>query len=205
MAFGLTCALLLQVVRDRSWGRALLVLTALVLIGRCTIFTLTRSGLLSLGAVLLGSGWLWWRAQGAARCLWALVGLGPTLGCVFGYRLVADGGSYSLRLTTQTPRNWYQANYQVPESLELETGQLHQIEVTISDTGLAAWDPTEVAPPALAYHWLDLESKEVFDFEGLRTFLSRSVKPGQGIVLQAQVRAPDILGRYLLAWGGTCC
>ena len=137
----------------------------------------------------------------AARCLGALVGLGLTLGRVFGYRLVADEGSYSLRLTTQTPRNWYQANYQVPESLELETGQLHQIEVTISDTGLAAWDPTEVTPPALAYHWLDLESKEVFDFEGLRTFLSRSVKPGQGIVLQAQVRAPDISGRYLLAWG----
>ena len=200
VTFGLTCALLLQAVRDRSWGLSFLILIALVSIGSCTIFTLTRSGLLSLGAVLLGSGLLWWRARGVSRCLWALVGLGLILGCVFGLRLLTDEGSFWLRLTTQTSQDWYQVDYQVPESLELVTGELQQIEVAISNTGLAAWDPKEAAPTTLAYHWLDPESKEVFDFEGLRTSLSRPVKPGQGIVLQAQVRAPAIPGRYLLAW-----
>ena len=200
VTFGLTCALLLQAVRDRSWGLSFLILIALVSIGSCTIFTLTRSGLLSLGAVLLGSGLLWWRARGVSRCLWALVGLGLILGCVFGLRLLTDEGSFWLRLTTQTSQDWYQVDYQVPESLELVTGELQQIEVAISNTGLAAWDPKEAAPTTLAYHWLVPESKEVFDFEGLRTSLSRPVKPGQGIVLQAQVRAPAIPGRYLLAW-----
>ena len=200
VTFGLTCALLLQAVRDRRWGLCLLTFIAQVLIGSCAIFTLTRSGLLSLGAVLLGTGLLWWRARGVSRCLWALVGLGLILGCVLALRLLTDEGSFWLRLTTETSQDWYRVGYQVPESLELVTGELHQIEVAISNTGLAAWDPTGAAPTRLAYHWLDPESKEVFDFEGLRTYLSGSVKPGQAIVLQAQVRAPAIPGRYLLAW-----
>ena len=200
VSFGLTLALLLQVVRDRSWGRALLIFTALVLIGSCTIFTLTRSGLVSLGVVLMGSAWLWWRGRGVLRSLWALLGVAWILGCVFGYRLLTDEGSYWLRLTTQTSQDWYQVDYQVPESLELRTGQVHQVEVAISNSGLAAWDPAEVAPTRLAYHWLDPESREVVEFEGLRTDLARPVKPGQDIALQAQVRAPAIPGRYLLAW-----
>ncbi len=198
--FGLTCALLLMTAQTRRWGLLGLVFAALVLIGNCIILSLTRSGLLSLGAVLLTLAFLWWRARRLDRGLAAIVGLSLALGSVFAYRVGSEPAAYWLRLTTQSLDNWYRAEYRVPEALELRPGQFEEVELIITNTGLAPWNPKETSPTRLSYHWLDPTTLRVPDFEGLRTDLPHKVEAGQAVSVEARVQAPYLPGQYLLVW-----
>ena len=200
VTFGLTCALLLLAAQSRRWGLLGLVFTALVLIGNCIILSLTRSGLLSMGVVLLAAGFMWWRARGLDRGLAAILGLSLVLGSVFGYRVWSEPGAYWLRLTTQGVHDWYRAEYFIPESLQLRPGQFEEVELTITNTGLATWNPEETSPVRLSYHWLDPTTLQVPDFEGLRTELPRTVEAGRTVSVGAQVQAPYLPGQYVLVW-----
>ena len=153
-----------------------------------------------MGAVLLALGFMWWRARGLDRGLAAILGLSLVLGSVFGYRAWSEPAAYRLRLTTQSPNDWYQAEYNVPESLELRPGQFEEVELILTNTGLASWDPEVTSPARLSYHWLDATTSQVSDFEGLRTELPHTVEAGRDVSVRAQVQAPYSSGEYLLAW-----
>jgi O-Antigen ligase len=105
-----------------------------------------------------------------------------------------------LRLTTEAQENWYRASFAVPERLELGTGELSTVKVTVTNTGLVTWQPADDPPFLFSYHWLDEGTDRVVLFDGLRTEFPSAVPPGTSITLDAFVEAPAWPGRYRLAW-----
>jgi hypothetical protein len=106
----------------------------------------------------------------------------------------------AVRLRTEGSQAWYGARYEVPATLDMQTGRLHRVPIRVSNTGWLAWDSSKVPAFALAYHWLRVESDEVVQFEGARTPFPNPVARGQTVTLDADVIAPGEPGAYILVW-----
>jgi hypothetical protein len=199
LVFGFAVGLLLLAVDRRRWWVAGALFIALGLMAEGIIVTLSRSGLVVMAGILALVGGLWVVRRGMNRGLWTIVALAAMVAGLLGYKLLNDSLLW-VRLTTENDELWYRAQYQVPDRLELRTGEVHLIEVTVTNTGQVTWKPGGEAPFHLAYHWLDAESDAVLIFEGLRTELPHAVRPGERVTLRARVQAPPQPGRYRLAW-----
>lgn len=199
LVFGFAVGLLLLAVDRRRWWTATALFIALGVMAEGIIVTLSRSGLVVMAGILALVGGLWVIRRGPDRGFWAIVALAAMVAGLLGYKLFNDS-LLRVRLTTENDELWYRAQYQVPTRLELRTGEIRSIEVTVINTGRVTWQPGGEAPFRLAYHWLDADSDEVLVFEGLRTELPRAVKPGERITLRARVQAPPQPGLYRLAW-----
>jgi len=87
----------------------------------------------------------------------------------------------------------------------LESSSQTAIPVSVTNTGSRAWNPSTIH---LSYHWLwivprEIASRSRWDMpyhEGIRTDLGSAVAPGQHLVLQGRVLAPDAPGLYWLQW-----
>ncbi|MDP9320315.1 MAG: N-acetylmuramoyl-L-alanine amidase [Chloroflexota bacterium] len=91
----------------------------------------------------------------------------------------------------------YRATYQVGGSPQLQIGQTITVPVTVTNTGLGVFPAAGATPVDLSYHWYDQTGKLVV-WEGLRTRLAADLRPGQAVLLQAQVQSPPDGGTYQL-------
>jgi O-antigen ligase len=133
----------------------------------------------------------------------ALVQRGPVPRICLG--LVAAGAvaftateqAFALRLSTEGVESWYGADY-APDQLHLS---LRPREVTVTpvrvtNRGRLAWTRHDLFH--LSYHWYHVGRRQLTD--GPRTRLPHDVRPGETVVLQAEVQAPEGAGQYLLLW-----
>ncbi len=92
----------------------------------------------------------------------------------------------------------YSAAYQVPLTPPtMGAGAAATIQVTVTNTGTATWNPSGANPVNLTYHWYDA-SGAVAVWDGDRTALGGEVPPGSARTLNAQVSAPSQTGPYQL-------
>lgn len=196
-AFGLW--ILLDPGRARSELCRRLAFAALVVIGAGIAVTLTRSGLLALGACLaLMAAVALARAPRPAPQLATLGALAAVLTVVV--VLSHSPEVLATRLRTEGSQAWYGARYDVPETLRLETGRTHVVPITITNTGRLTWDSGKTPAFTMSYHWLRAGSAAVIQFEGDRTPFPAPVGPGMRVTLPVSVTAPAAPGAYTLAW-----
>lgn len=100
----------------------------------------------------------------------------------------------------------YALIYDVPSAPGvLVPGQIYQVEVRLTNLGLAAWPGLDGAPQAgpqtvsILDRWLDLDGGLV-DAEPVLTPLPLTIEPSRTQSVQARVQAPAVAGRYHLAF-----
>ena len=77
--------------------------------------------------------------------------------------------SLRLRLTTEGQEAWYQAQFEAPERISLQTGSIVSLPVTVTNSGRSTWDSQGVVPFRVSYHWLLSNEDSIVSWEGLRT------------------------------------
>jgi hypothetical protein len=197
IAFVLGLWLLLEPSLRRPRLECTLAFVALVLIGSGIIATFTRAGLLAMAtALLLVAVFRLARVPRPRAGLGALTTLALALIVL---TFVAHSPELlAARLTTEGSDAWYGARYDTPRTLALQTGRVHRVPVTLSNTGRLTWDSTAEPAFTLSYHWL--RDGAVVTFEGQRTTFPTPVRPGQQVSLKADIIAPGEPGTYMLAW-----
>jgi hypothetical protein len=73
------------------------------------------------------------------------------------------------------------------------------VRVTVTNLGAETWPAFGRRPVRVAYHWLDADGG-VIEYDGIRSILPRDVGPGESIVVDSFLRAPELAGERVLAW-----
>lgn len=199
IAFALGLWLMLEPRSRRPGLERALAFIALATIGAGITATFTRAGLVGmLAALALVSG------LRLARMPRTDAGVG-SIGALTAVLVVIVFLSRSpellaTRLSTEGSQAWYGARYQVPATLRLETGRMHEIPVTIANTGRLTWDSDREPAFAMSYHWLRGGAEAVIQFDGQRTPFPSPVLPGKTVTLAVAVEAPAEPGTYTLVW-----
>ena len=105
-----------------------------------------------------------------------------------------------LRLTTEGQESWYRARIVAPPRLELATGSMSAVPITLTNTGRLPWDSQAMPPLLPSYHWLGADGDRFVTFEGERTPFREPVLPDSTVNVAVNVRAPRQPGRYRLEW-----
>ncbi|MCU1382151.1 MAG: hypothetical protein JWL71_848 [Acidobacteria bacterium] len=178
--------------------RTAIVFVALVVIADAIALTFTRAGLITMAASLLLVGGLrrWQHRGGRGTALVAALAAVILL-IVAGSR---SAESMWLRLTSEGQESWYGATVIAPPHLELATGQLARIPVTVTNTGRLPWDSHADPPMLLSYHWRPADGDRFVAFEGERTPFAAPVQPDATVTVAMRVRAPRQPGEYRLEW-----
>lgn len=79
---------------------------------------------------------------------------------------------------------------------EMNAGRKYTVLVTLQNTGVETWDK---ASYAVGYHWYYLDGTEAV-WDGAKSQLPTTVRPGEQAVVKAQVTAPPFDGQYYLMW-----
>src|SRR5205085_11338216 len=109
---------------------------------------------------------------------------------------------FDLRLVTESDADWYGAVYHAPASITAQQNQQVTIDIDVRNAGRITWNSAETHPFALGYRWLTDDGNGVLDIAPAEVQLSRDVRPGETIHLQAAVTVPDLpAGNYRLDWG----
>lgn len=173
-----------------------------------------RLGLALSVSALLSAGMLFTYSRGAlvAAGLGLLAGLvatrsrpvlarGPRL--AFLTLLVAaavfalSGEVFRLRLESEGTSTWYGARYEPEDTtLTLAPREVRRVRVRVTNAGRKAWARQDAFH--LSYHWYHPQRRTLQD--GGRTELPADVAPGASVLLEAEVVAPDLQGRYRLVW-----
>jgi hypothetical protein len=197
LVFALGVGLLLAAVDDRRRVAGISVFVALVAIGQGIVLTYTRAGWVVIGVTLVLVAFARYRRRGPDAGFRAVMAVPFAVAAV---ALMSQPAEFlRLRLLTTSQDAWYRAEYRVPNRLDLSTGAVADVEVTVMNTGLVTWRSDGPLPFKLSYHWLDMNDRVVL-FNGLRTPFPASVGPGESVTLRAQVQAPPRPGEYRLAW-----
>jgi hypothetical protein len=198
MVLELTLPLLLAwlVTARRTWQRVALAL-ALVAQLAVLVLTLTRGGMIALGAGLFVLAALAWR-RGLRRAAVGSVASAALLAALVGVLVVVNPLA-SLRFKSESEAGWYQATYRVPAQVDARAGAWLEVPVEVANAGVRAWDNGGDQPFALSYH-LRRPGGAMVAFDGVRTPLPGRVAPGDAVSLEARVRAPQAAGEYVLEW-----
>lgn len=176
-----------------------LAFVGLAVVGAGIVATFTRAGLIGAAAALGAMAALrLGRVPRAHAGIPALTLLAATLVAVV--FVLHSPELLAARATTEGTAAWYGARYETPARLTLDTGRVHYVPVTLTNTGRLTWDSTRDPAFSLAYHWLRDGSEEVVLFEGQRTPFPHAVPPGASVAMEAAVIAPGQPGRYTLVW-----
>jgi hypothetical protein len=81
---------------------------------------------------------------------------------------------------------------------EVAVKESFAVDVRLSNQSRYLMSSRAPNPVHVAYHWLELESKQAVVFDGERTRLPASLMPGEEQEMQARVVAPAVAGRYVL-------
>lgn len=173
----------------RPW----LALSLSALLSAGMLFTYSRGALVACGLGLLAAlaaarsrpG----QARGPRLALFALV----LAAAVF----AASGEVFRLRLESEGTSTWYGARYEPEDAtLTFAPREARRLRVRVTNAGRKTWARQEAFH--LSYHWYHPERRTLQD--GGRTELPVDVPPGASVLLEAEVVAPDLLGRYRLVW-----
>jgi hypothetical protein len=195
--FAIGLGLLPILIDTRRRFAAAALIAVLALIAEAVSLTFTRAGFITLVTSAAIVGAIRVRACGfdaGARAI-AIVAL------LLFTSIVASRSANSLllRMTSEDSGGWYLASVDAPSNLQLATGSVETIPVTVSNVGRATWEHDANQPFLLSYHWLADDSDRVVVFEGVRTPLP-DVSAGSSVSMQARVRAPVAPGSYRLMW-----
>lgn len=177
--------------------RVLLVL-ALGVIFEGIVLTFTRAGLIT---AMLALGTLTvrhWRLRGVDRAVLAALLVG--VGALVQIATSRSAEMLMLRLTSEGQGRWFSAVFDVPRAVRLDTRGVHDVPVTITNTGRATWDSDAAEPVSLSYHWIAADTDDVVAWEGERTPFPSPVRPGESVSLHAQVGGPGRPGQFRLMW-----
>ena len=171
----------------------------LATIGAGIAATFTRAGLLGMAAALALVGAVRIARMGfRAAALGRLIALAAVLAII---ALVQHSPELLItRISSEGSQAWYGARYEVPLTLDLDTGRTHQIPITLTNTGRLTWDSTRQPAYAVSYHWLRAGSEAVIQFDGQRTPFAEPVPPGVSVTMPVFVTAPGQAGDYTLVW-----
>ena len=199
VVFALGLWLLLEPVSRQPRLERSLVFAALVAIGAGISATFTRAGLIGMFvSMILVAGFRMLRMPSAQWNLRPLATLGVVLAAVV--VVMHSVNLLAVRVGTEGSQAWYGALYQVPATLQLETGAAQSIPIVVTNTGRLTWDSAGRPPFAMSYHWLRADSDAVIQFDGDRTPFARPVRPGDTVRLPVTVVAPGEAGSYVLVW-----
>jgi hypothetical protein len=189
--------LLVLVVIARRSSLRLLAGVGVVIVLAAHVLTLSRAGFLSLLVVLVLMAIAGWRrgrpkimAVSMASAL-LLIGLSATVLLV--------NPTARLRLSTETEQAWYQVQYESPETVQANAGQLLSVPVQITNVGQRSWSPDGELSFALSYHLTDNNGSTV-TYDGERSPLLADVAPGDTAIVPGLIRAPDVPGQYVVEW-----
>jgi hypothetical protein len=171
---------------------------ALILISEAITLTFTRAGFITMVSSLAIVSALSIRTHGVDRRLLAFAVVAVLVGLQFGTARSIE--SLRLRLTTEGQEAWYHATIDAPADVDLSTGGVVRVPITVTNVGYSSWDPQAANPFRLSYHWLLPDADRVVSWEGARTEFPSIVRPGDSVDLTAEVVAPRQPGRYRLMW-----
>ncbi|GBC85430.1 hypothetical protein HRbin11_01879 [bacterium HR11] len=180
--------------RFQRWLAAVAAVVGTVAVG----LTFSRAGLLVLLAVLA-----WTVALGGFvlrhRPLVLLAGL-VTGVWLLTVGLLLGNPTFRLRLWTESDRGWYGARYVVPAVLDVGSGEVPRVVVTVYNTGRVEWSAGGERPFALGYRWLSADGRRVVRWPPTEVRIPHDVPPDG--VLQMAVSVPVRLppGEYRIAW-----
>jgi O-Antigen ligase len=195
-AFGL--GVMLTELDASRHARVAALFVALAVIAEAITLTFTRAGLITMTTSLLLVGALVGVRRNGKAGIALLAGLAAAIALLFvGSRSAA---SVWLRLTSEGQDSWYRATVVVPPSIELQTGRVSSIPITVSNTGRLPWDSRATPPMLLSYHWLAADGDRYVTFEGQRTPFPDPVLPDSTAGVSVSVRAPQQPGRYRIEW-----
>ncbi len=172
-----------------------LVVTATLLLTVGVLYTYSRGALLAaaLGLVAL---WAALRRQDRGGAREPLVALGVLAATAFVFSTTRE--VFRLRLEAEGMGTWYRAAYRAAENpLRLRPGEIRTTAIELTNTGSKTWSVDEAF--RLSHHWRRADGT-MLRFDGARTALPRDMFPGQSVVMQAYVQAPEKEGRYQLDW-----
>jgi hypothetical protein len=198
IAFAIGLGVMLAALDEANVVAVSVLFVALVVIAEAISLTFTRAGLITTAASLL--------LVGAARRLRPHAGTATALlGGLAAAVVLLFAGSRSaqsmwLRLTSEGQESWYRAAVVAPPTLELRTGRLAQVPVTVTNTGRLPWDSGAIPPMLLSYHWLQADGDRFVTFEGERTPFASPVPPDSTVTVAMQIRPPRRPGEYRLEW-----
>src|SRR5712691_10993100 len=128
---------------------------ALVVIGEGITVTFTRAGLITMVASLALVGAIRVSHRGADT----------------GAMIVAARSTHSmwLRFISEGQESWYRAAIEAPRDVELPTGRIALVPITVTNTGRLPWASDAEPPILVSYHWLPANVDGFVTFDGART------------------------------------
>jgi O-Antigen ligase len=182
--------------RRRIWAVAAAAL--LLLVAQANALTFTRAGLVTMVTSLVIVTWFRYRVHGIDGVVGALALFAAVITAQFvGSRSLE---AMALRLTSEGQHEWYQAWIEAPTRLDVATGAVITVPITLTNTGRVTWDSTLAQPFRVSSHWLNEDGTRVVSWEGRRTDFPRPVGPGARVTLPVDVEAPRQPGQYRLMW-----
>lgn len=165
------------------------------LLGAGLMLTYSRGAFVAAALGLVGLAGVLALCPPRRRAVTALAAVGVLGACAGSFAL--SGEVFRLRLGSEGTGRWYLAEYEPAETvLHLAPGQLVSTPVRLTNAGRKTWAVDEMFH--LSYHWWNEDQQLVED--GDRTVLPHDLKPGESVLLQANVRAPRREGQFLLVW-----
>lgn len=198
IVFGLGLGLLLARTRHRSCRLATLAMLWLTAAG--VMATGTRGGLVTLFVMLSVSALLARRRLGNGKPLRLISGLTAMITVTL-LLFLWSSPAYRLRVSTESPRNWYRAAFEAPERIDLVAGERATIDLRVHNRGQADWSSTGSNPIFLSYHWHHPRLNRRLDLgEGARTSLGEKLSAGDSRSISARVQAPNREGEFRINW-----
>ncbi len=166
------------------------------------LLTFSRGALVGLAAGVVGLV-LVSRSQKNSRVSrkhwWGAIGLSVGMGILVGALTLLLSPLATLRFTSQSDQDWYKARFIGLPPATMSVCEKLTVPVTLENTSPLTWEAGGSKPYNFSYHWL-YPGNKIAQFEGIRTQLTRDVSPGGSLLVQAEVRAPEKPGDYLLVW-----
>jgi hypothetical protein len=196
--FAFVLALVLLAMDAGRHVQAAAAAAAAAVMAEAITLTFTRAGLATMcGSLAIAGAWRW-RRRGVDGGVKAIMAIAVVI--VIEVLTSHPSDAVRLRMTTEAQDDWYRASIEAPLDLDFTAGGTIAIPVTLTNTGLTAWDSAAKPPYRVSYHWLLADQDRVANFEGLRTTFPEPVRPGATVTIRARVQAPGQPGQYRLMW-----
>jgi O-antigen ligase len=198
VVFALGLGVLLIELDAARHARVAALFVALAVIAEAITLTFTRAGLVTMATSLLLVGVIRRRQRGSEAGSALIAGLAVVITLLFLGSRSAE--SVWLRLTSEGQESWYRARVVAPAELELPTGRMSTVPITVTNTGRLPWDSRATPPILLSYHWLPAGTDRFVTFDGERTPFAAPVMPDATVQVDVHVRAPRQPGQFRLEW-----